>query len=69
MVEDTLSAMSEILDELRAHYPGLEAQHEDVSHAGGFEELISHLRSYEERRVNPPHGGRTRQTRESGPSA
>ena len=44
MVEDILSAMSEILDELRAHYPGLEEQHEDVSHAGEFEELVSHLR-------------------------
>lgn len=55
MVEDILSAMSEILDELRAHYPGLEEQHEDVSHAGEFEELVSHLRDFEERRANPPH--------------
>jgi hypothetical protein len=55
MVEDILSAMSEILDELQAHYPGLEEQHEDVSHAGEFEELVSHLRDFEERRANPPH--------------
>ena len=34
MVEDILSAMSEIVDELQAHYSGLEEQHEDVSHAG-----------------------------------
>ena len=55
MVEDILSAMSEILDELRAHYPGLEEQHEDVSHAGEFDELVSHLRDFEERRANPPY--------------
>lgn len=55
MVEDILSAMSEILDELQAHYSGLEEQHEDVSHAGEFEELVSHLRDFEERRANPPH--------------
>ena len=55
MVEDILSAMGEILDELRAHYPGLEDQHEDVPHAGEFEELMSHLRDFEGRRANPPH--------------
>ena len=55
MVEDILSAMSEILDELQAHYPGLEEQHEDVPHAGEFEGLMSHLRAFEERRANPPH--------------
>jgi hypothetical protein len=55
MVEDILSAMGQILDELRAHYPGLEEQHEDVSHAGEFEELMSHLRDFEGRRANPPH--------------
>jgi hypothetical protein len=55
MVEDILSAMSEILVELRAQYPGLEEQHEDVSHAGEFEQLVSHLRDCEERRADPPH--------------
>jgi hypothetical protein len=55
MVEDILSAMSEILDELEAHYPGLQERHEDVSHAGEFEQLVSHLRDFEERRANPPH--------------
>jgi AbiU2 len=58
MVEDILSAMGEILDELRAHYPGLAERHEDVSHAGEFEELVSHLRGVEERRADPPHRGR-----------
>src|SRR3954462_6389292 len=55
MVEDILSAMSEILDELEAHYPGLQERHEDVSHAGEFEQLVSHLRDYEGRRADPPH--------------
>ena len=55
MVEDILSAMGRILDELRAHYPGLEEQHEDVSHPGEFEELMSHLRDFEGRRANPSH--------------
>ncbi len=55
MVEETLSAMGEILDELEAHYPGLQEQHEDASHAGEFEQLVSHLRDYEGRRANPPH--------------
>jgi hypothetical protein len=55
MVEDTLSAMSEILDELEAHYPGLEKHHEDASHAGEFEQLVSHLRDYEGRRADLPH--------------
>jgi hypothetical protein len=55
MVEDILSAMGEVVDELQAHYPGLEGRHEDVSHAGEFEELVSHLRDSEERRANPPH--------------
>src|SRR3954453_3662815 len=36
MVEDTLSAMGEILDELEAHYPGMEERHEDAPHAGEF---------------------------------
>jgi hypothetical protein len=69
MVEDTLSAMSEILDELEAHYPGLEVQHEDVSQAGEFEELVSHLRDYEERGANPPHRGRRRRSRSPDGSA
>jgi AbiU2 len=55
MVEDILSAMSEILKELRAHYPGLEERHEDVPHSVEFEGLFSHLRYYEERQANPPH--------------
>jgi hypothetical protein len=55
MVEDTLSAMGEILDELEAHYPGLQEQPEDVPHAGEFEQLVSHLRDCEGRRANPPH--------------
>src|SRR3954462_7682556 len=55
MVEDTLSAMSEILDELQAHYPGMEEHHEGASHAGEFEQLLSHLRDYEERLADPPH--------------
>jgi hypothetical protein len=53
MVEDVLSAVSEILKELQAHYTGLEELHKDVSHAGDFEELVSHLRDLEKRRANP----------------
>jgi AbiU2 len=53
MVEDVLSAVGEILKELQTHYTGLEELHKDVSRAGDFEELVSHLRDLEKRRANP----------------
>jgi hypothetical protein len=55
MIEDILTAMSEILEKLRVHYPGLEEQHRDVAGAGEFDELVSHLRDLEERQADPSH--------------
>ena len=43
--------MSEILDELQAHYIGVEQLPEDASHAGDFEELMADLRDLESRRA------------------
>jgi hypothetical protein len=53
MVEDVLSAVRQILMELQGQYTGLEELHKDVSRAGDFEELLSHLRDLEKRRGNP----------------
>jgi len=53
MVEDVLSAVRQILTELQGHYTGLAELHKDVSRAGDFEDLLSHLRDLEKRRGNP----------------
>jgi len=47
MIEDLLSAMGEILRELRAHYSSVADLHEDVAQPGDFDELVGHLRELE----------------------
>lgn len=47
MVEDVLSAMREILQELQAHYTSVAELHEDSAQPGDFDELVGHLREFE----------------------
>jgi hypothetical protein len=43
MIEDVLSAMGEVLQELQAHYSGVAELPEDVARPGDFDELVGHL--------------------------
>jgi hypothetical protein len=54
MIADILAAMGEILDEVRARYPGVERWHEEIPHAGDFDDLLSHLRDLERRKAKDP---------------
>jgi hypothetical protein len=43
MIEDVLSAMGEVLEELQAHYSSVAELPEDVARPGDFDELVGHL--------------------------
>jgi hypothetical protein len=47
MIEDVLSAMGEVLQELQAHYSNVAVLHEDVGQPGDFDELVDQLRELE----------------------
>jgi hypothetical protein len=47
MVEDVLSAMGEVMEQLQAHYSGVAELPEDVARPGDFDELVGHLRELE----------------------
>jgi hypothetical protein len=54
MIADILAAMGEIHGAVRAHYSGVERWHEEVPHAGDFDDLLSHLRELEGRKARDP---------------
>ncbi len=47
MIEDVLSAMGEVLQELQANYSSVAKLPEDVAQPGDFDELVGHLRDLE----------------------
>jgi hypothetical protein len=47
MVEDVLSAMGEVMEQLQAHYSGVAELPEDVARPGDFDELVGRLRELE----------------------
>jgi AbiU2 len=51
MIEDVLSAMSDVLVELQAHYSSVAGLKEDVAQPGDFAELVDHLRELERLRA------------------
>src|SRR4051812_40052012 len=48
-IADILAAMGEIHGEVRARYAGVERWHEEIPHAGDFDDLLTQLRDLEER--------------------
>jgi hypothetical protein len=47
MIEDVITAMGEIMEQLRAHYTSVAELPEDVALPGDFDELVAHLREFE----------------------
>jgi hypothetical protein len=47
MIEDVLSAMGEVLEELQAHYSNVAELPQDGARPGDFDELVGHLRELE----------------------
>src|SRR4051794_12774285 len=47
MIEDVVSAMGEVLEQLQAHYSGVAELAPDAARPGDFDELMGHLRELE----------------------